>query len=97
MCEHLQPLADYLKERSVPVTWRGQPWTQNCREWVYYDCVLEPQSLKTKLGLESFIQVHDYVDIKAGSELGLFCDECKDAIIGIHPTSPSAKGKAKLG
>ena len=96
MCEHLQPVTDYLKKESIPVTYRGQPWSKNCREWVYYDCVLKPEELKAKFGLERMVVVHDYEDVKVGSELGLVCNECWDGVIGIHPKSPAAIGKPKI-
>ena len=51
MCIHLKPLEDYLKKLGIAETFRGQPWSENCREWVYFDCVLNPESLKTKLKL----------------------------------------------
>jgi hypothetical protein len=91
MCEHLKKAEDYIKSKGIKESWRGQPWTENCREWIYFDCVLSPQNLKTKLQLEDFVQVHDYSDTKAGSELGLICSICKDGIMGMHPESSIAK------
>ena len=96
MCEHLQPITNFLKDEGVPITYRGQPWTKNCREWVYYDCVLKVDELKAEFGLDSCVVVHDYNDVKVGAELGLFCEECKDAVVGIYPTSDAAKGKIRI-
>lgn len=93
MCIHLKPLEDYLKKLGIAETFRGQPWSENCREWVYFDCVLNPESLKTKLKLGKSVVVWNYEDIKVGSELGLECKKCKDAIIGPHPNSNYSNNK----
>lgn len=85
MCIHLQPLENYLVSKGIVETWRGQPWTKNCREWIYYECVLQTEKLKTKLHLGKCVETHDYADIKAGTELGLVCTLCHDGIMGRHP------------
>jgi hypothetical protein len=92
MCEPLQPLEDYIKAQKIPEIFRGQAWSDNCREWVYFDCVLEPESLKAKFHLPSFVTTHENTDEKSGTELGLVCTHCNDAIMGLHPNhSSSAK------
>lgn len=93
MCIHLKPLEDYLIGLGIAETYRGQVWSENCREWVYYDAVLQPERLKKRFNFDDTITVFDYVDIKVGSELGLECSVCKDGIMGPHPTSLYAKGK----
>ena len=90
MCTHLIDVEEYLKLAGVSETWRGQPWSENCREWIYYNCVMDAAGLKDKLQLEDFVMVHDFNDPKAGSELGLVCEECDDAVIGVHPESSMA-------
>ena len=64
MCEHLQPLEDYLKTQKIPEIFRGQAWSDNCREWAYFDCVLEPESLKAKFHLPSFVTRRENTDEK---------------------------------
>src|SRR5690349_15636934 len=93
MCEHLWPLEKYLKDKNIPETFRGQAWSDNCREWIYFDCVLKTESLKTKLNLPEFIITHENADMKSGTELGLVCNVCKDGIMGIHPNDSSATNK----
>jgi hypothetical protein len=93
MCEHLQSAENYIKSKGIPEYWRGQPWNKNCREWGYFDCRLSPESLIKKLQLDSCVRVHDYFDIKAGAEFGLFCTICKDGVMGVHPKSSGAKDK----
>jgi hypothetical protein len=85
MCEHLKPLENYLVELGISETFRGQAWSKDCREWVYFDCILKTDSLKYKFKLPPFIIIHENLDNKSGMEQGLVCTECKDAIMGLHP------------
>jgi hypothetical protein len=39
MCDHLLKLDLELKNSRIKETSRGEAWTKNTREWVYYDCV----------------------------------------------------------
>lgn len=85
MCEHLLQLDIELKRKGIKETFRGKAWSKNCREWVYYDCVLDLDQIKNRYNFPEFIVTHVNDDVKSGMEAGLFCDQCKDAIIGIHP------------
>ena len=67
MCIHLKPLENYLQTQGIAETYRGQVWSKNCREWIYYDAVLNPQKLKEKFQFDDTIKIHDYEDIKVGS------------------------------
>ena len=89
MCEHLQQLEEYLKYEKIPETFRGQAWSDNCREWVYFDCILDTESLKANFQLPGFVVTHENTDVKSGTELGLVCTRCKDAIMGLHPSHAS--------
>ncbi|MBK6275925.1 MAG: hypothetical protein IPF58_15115 [Saprospirales bacterium] len=93
MCIHLKPLENYLQTQGIAETYRGQVWSKNCREWIYFDAVLNPQKLKEKFQFDDTIKIHDYEDIKVGSELGLVCIICNDAIMGAHPNSSYAENK----
>jgi hypothetical protein len=84
MCEHLQPLENYLKTKGISETFRGKAWSDNCGEWVYFDCVLD---------LPSFVVTHENTDLKSGTELGLVCTKCNDAIMGLHPKFSSVTKK----
>lgn len=92
VCEHLAPLEKELKDKMIKETYRGQPWSANCREWVYFDCVLNVESIKTRLALPVCVEVHVNDDVKSGVEAGLVCSLCHDAVMGVH--SSVGKGKA---
>ncbi|MBN2442755.1 MAG: hypothetical protein JXJ04_15470 [Spirochaetales bacterium] len=84
MCEHLAGLEKELHELGIPEIYRGQVWTNNCREWVYFDCYLEFESLKKRFKFPEFIIHHLNNDAKSGLEEGFVCTLCHDAIMGIH-------------
>ena len=90
MCKHLKPLESYLQEKNIPQTFRGQAWSLNPGEWTYFDCFLDTEELKTKLSLPAFIMTYENTDLKSGTELGLVCKECNDAIVGLHPAYSSS-------
>jgi hypothetical protein len=93
MCEHLQPLENYLKSKGIAETFRGQAWSDNCREWAYFNCVLDPEALKSKLHLPTVVETHENTDVRSGTELGLVCTKCHDAIMGLHPKYAPTAGK----
>jgi hypothetical protein len=94
MCEHLEPLDQELKQRRIKETFRGQPWSNNCREWAYYDCLLDLESLQRRFNFASCVQVSVNDDSKSGLESGFYCESCKDGIMGAHPSV--AQGKVKI-
>ena len=48
-------------------TSRGQTWSENCREWVYFDCVLDLPSLRKRFSLSEVVQDHDHLSRPARS------------------------------
>ena len=82
MCEHLIKLEEYLEAKKIREMYRGRAWSKNCRVWIYYDCILDIDSLKERFKFDDCVQVHEYDDIKAGNELGFVCTKCNDGIIG---------------
>ena len=87
VCEYLKDLESALLDAGVAVTYRGQPWTRNCREWVYFDAVLDVDAIQRELALGPPVTVHENTDPKSGVEAGFYCSLCHDAIMG-NPRSP---------
>ena len=85
MCEHLIKLEEYLDTKNIRETYRGRAWSKNCRIWIYYDCILDINSLKERFKFDECVRVHEYNDIKVGSERGFICIKCNDAIMGKRP------------
>ena len=84
MCEHLTELENYIKEQNITETYRGQAWSDNCREWVYFDCYFDIDMLRQKFNLPDFIKHHVNNDYKSGLEEGFVCELCNDAIMGLN-------------
>ena len=51
VCEHLSTLEQLLITRGVAITYRGQAWSMNCREWVYFDCFLDTSAIRKRHGI----------------------------------------------
>jgi hypothetical protein len=84
LCRHLAELERQLIDAGIPLTFRGQAWTDNCREWVYFACWLDRPALRQRLHLEEFVVDHDNDDVRSGRESGLVCSRCHDGIVGAH-------------
>ena len=87
VCAHLAPIEAELKAQGVRETFRGQAWSQACREWVYFDCVLDREGLRRRLDVASCVVDHDHLGTHDGQESGLVCTEHHDAIMGRHPVA----------
>ena len=74
----------WLKQLNIKETYRGKAWSVNCREWVYFDCYLDTDSLRKRFHLPDFIHYHINNDIKSGTEEGFFCSLCNDGIMGLN-------------
>ncbi|MVW74356.1 hypothetical protein [Pseudomonas xionganensis] len=83
LCHHLRPLEQELLAAGVRETYRGTPWSQNCREWVYFDVVLDTASLVARLQFEPCVEVSENLDAKSGTERGFYCRQCQDALMGL--------------
>ncbi len=88
VCEHLQPLEAELKQAGIKETFRGQAWSHNCREWVYFDCHLDLASIRQRLNLAACVIDHENTDSHSGTERGLVCQEHHDAIVGTLEPMP---------
>lgn len=91
VCEHLADLERALLAAEVPVTYRGQAWSQNCREWVYFDCWLDPAAIRAEFALPSCVEEHQHLGTHDGKEAGFVCTLCHDGILGVHPTDQAGR------
>ena len=85
MCEHLSELELELKKRGIKETYRGEAWSKNAREWVYYDCILVLDKLRARFAFPDFVTDSVNNDERSGLESGFYCERCQDAIMGLHP------------
>ena len=90
VCEHLAALEAALIEARMRETYRGQAWSMNCREWVYFSCVLDRDLIRGRMSLDGCVKDHEHYGTHDGQEAGFACEVCKDGVMGIHPRSLDA-------
>jgi len=86
ICDHLKPLETALIASGHKETYRGTPWSRNCREWVYFDVLLDTDALKNRFKFAPCVKVHSHRGTHDGTEHGFTCDEHHDAVMGVHPS-----------
>jgi hypothetical protein len=97
LCEHLRALEKQMLSAGVRVTFRGQAWSRNCREWVCFDCLLDRAAIRQQIELASCVRDYEHLGTHDGQEAGFVCEACHDAITGAHeqsrrPSTPVYKG-----
>ena len=91
VCKHLQQLEQEIIQAGIIETFRGQAWTKNCREWVYFDCYLDRESIKKRFAFPDHIIEHQHRGTHDGQESGFVCEKCHDAIMGHYSAQSSSK------
>jgi len=86
-CEHLRPLEQAIIGRGIPETFRGPAWSENCREWVYFDCYLDIETLRSRFALADCVEDHVHRGTHDGQERGFVCSVCHDGIMGRYEQS----------
>lgn len=83
VCQHLVALEQTLLDSGAKLTYRGQAWSRNCREWVYFDVALDLAAVRARFALGPEIETHENTDPRSGLEAGFVCSLCHDAVIGV--------------
>jgi hypothetical protein len=86
-CEHLLSLEHAIVAAGFPVTFRGKPWSMNCNEWVYFDCVIPLAETRRRFALADCVTDHVHRGTHDGSEAGFVCGIHHDAVMGLHPST----------
>jgi hypothetical protein len=97
VCQHLSELEQQMLTAGLRVTYRGQAWSRNCREWVYFDCFLDRAAIRERFEFASCVKDREHLGTHEGQEAGFVCEECHDAIMGVHeqyrrPSTPVYRG-----
>lgn len=82
VCTHLEAIERAILARGIRETFRGAPWSENCREWVYFDCYIDLEALQRNFRWFNCLTTHEHRGTHDGSERGVTCVACKDAIMG---------------
>lgn len=87
ICEHLRPVEQAILANGIRETYRGQAWSQNCREWVYFDCFIDTDAVRCSHSLPSCVEDHAHRGTHDGQERGFVCSACHDAVMGRYEAS----------
>ena len=90
-CEHLIELEKAVATAGFRETFRGRAWSENSREWVYFDCILSNSAIRKKFRLAECVKDHAHLGTHDGQESGFVCEIHKDAVMGHHPDVDSGK------
>lgn len=82
LCACLAPLEREIIASGAVETSRGQAWSRNCREWVYFDLVFDIEALTSRFSFPPSVATHENTDPKSGLERGLVCNQHHDAVMG---------------
>lgn len=69
-------------------TFRGQAWSDNCREWVYFDAFIDTEAVQSRFDLAPSVRVHAHRGTHDGQERGFICTACRDGLMGLYEPSP---------
>ncbi len=69
-------------------TFRGQAWSKNCREWVYFNCFIDIASVRLKFSFAACVNDHVHRGTHDGRERGLVCSSCWDGVMGVYEAEP---------
>jgi hypothetical protein len=83
-CEHLRALEQAMIADGMRETFRGQAWSDNCREWVYFECFIDRAAVRQHFTLAPCVTEHSHRGTHDGEESGFVCSACKDGVIGAY-------------
>lgn len=86
ICEHLAPMLHHLITEGRKIVSCGQPWSNNCHLWIYFDSVLDCEGLLGKFDGADAVEIHDHRGTHDGAERGLYCRVHHDGLMGMHPS-----------
>ncbi len=84
-CEHLIALEQELINLGFRETFRGQAWSDNAREWVYFEVCLDRDAVVAKFAFDPCVRYHAHLGTHDGQEAGFECVVHNDGIMGWHP------------
>jgi len=80
--EHLRPLEEAIIARRIPVMFRGQAWSESCREWVYFACFIDTPAVRERIQLADCVHEHAHRYTHDGQERGFECSLGHEKVMG---------------
>jgi hypothetical protein len=82
-CEHLRPLEQAMIAAGMAETFRGQAWSNNCREWVYFNCFIDTAAVRKRFNFADCVTDHAHRGTHDGQERGLYAPPVGIALWGL--------------
>ena len=80
--DSLREIAEYLIENGIQITFFGHAWSNESADWIYFDTKLNLKRLKRKFKLKDNIVIHENLDPKSGTEIGLIDQFTGEGLMG---------------
>lgn len=84
-CEHLIALEQELVAQGFKETFRGKAWSDNVREWVYFDVCFDKEAVQERFDFDECVTYHEHLGTHDGQEAGFECKVHQDGVMGRHP------------
>jgi hypothetical protein len=84
-CEHLIGFEQAMIAEGYTETFRGKAWSQNVREWVYFDVCFDRPAVRDFFEFDPCVVDHEHLGTHDGQEAGFVCTIHQDGVMGIHP------------
>lgn len=81
-CTHLEKLEEYIFSLRIKVLTEGRYWGDDCGYFLYFDCVLNKESLTKRFNFKYPVEFEEWDGLSAGQEAGFYCRECKTGVVG---------------
>lgn len=85
ICEHLVQFEQELIARGLKETFRGEAWSRNVREWVYFEVCFDMAAVRERFAFDQCVEEHYHLGTHDGQEAGFVCMVHRDGIMGRHP------------
>lgn len=80
-CEHLSKLEQELIAQGFRETFRGKAWSDNVREWVYFEVCLDMPAVQQRFSFDPCVVEHQHLGTHDGQEAGFVCTLHDDGVM----------------
>lgn len=73
----------FLLKQGYTISFFGKAWSQLNSNWIYFNTVLNINSLINQFDNERILRIHEYTDLKNGHERGLIDPTTGEGVMGL--------------
>jgi hypothetical protein len=95
-CKHLRSLELAIRsEGTAVIDIRSEPYKET-GEWVYFGAVLDLDAIRKTFELAPCVVRYSNGGDRGPTDEGLICEDCRDAVIGVHPVDMRSRYKHRF-